>query len=141
MERTMHARLSVLAAALSVATFAAHAAPPANLAGTTWNAMINRNAETIVILTQSGPGIPGGPDCVSLAGTYGIAPLRGWYCPANGRFLLQHQNISSLNTMQVFVGTVADEVIGQPRYMAGSAFIVNSNFGKLGEVNFSATSQ
>lgn len=128
----------VAAAALLLAAGLAHADRPANLAGTTWTAQIDRDSEQIVIQTQAGPGIPGGPNCVTVRGTIGIAPLRGWYCPENGNIVLIHENLSSGKAMRLFAGFVGSEVIGQPRYMAGTVYVVNSSFGQLGQYNFSA---
>jgi hypothetical protein len=131
-------RMQAVAAALLLTTGLAHADRPANLAGTTWTTQIDRDSAQIVILTQSGPGIPGGPTCVTLRGTIGIAPVRGWYCPEQGDIFLIHENLSSGRAMRVFTGHVSTEVTGQPLYMAGTVYVANSAFGKLGQYNFSA---
>lgn len=128
----------LVAAALLSANGPAHADRPANLAGTTWTTQIDRDSVQIVIQTQSGPGIPGGPTCVTVRGTIGIAPLHGWYCPEQGDIFLIHENLSTGKAVRVFAGHLSNEVIGQPRYMAGTVYVVNAAFGKLGQYNFSA---
>jgi hypothetical protein len=117
---------------------AAFAAPPANLAGTTWTVQVNRDSEQLVIDTQAGPGAPGSNFCRPIHGTIGIAPVRGWYCPANGRIRFLHENSSTRLAMRSFEGYVSDEVIGQRLYMAGTMAIHYSTFGPFGEYNFSA---
>lgn len=117
----------------------AHATPPANVAGTSWNLQVNRDTNVLAINTQAGPGAPGNATCRSINGTLGIAPVRGWYCPATGRIVFHHRNIGSGITMRAFVGNVADEVAGSPNLMAGTATVMNAAFGDLGEYNFSAS--
>ena len=128
----------LLAAAALTSAAPARAAPPENLAGTTWTVQVNRDSEQLVITNQGGPGAPGASVCRVLIGTIGIAPVRGWYCPSTGRVHLRHKNLDSGLTMRVFSGNVSDDVIGQPLYMAGTVSIANAAFGNLGEVNFSA---
>lgn len=111
---------------------------PANLAGTTWTVQINRDSEQLVIQTQGGPGAPGAATCRVLNGTLGIAPVRGWYCPATGRIHFEHRNLDSRLTMRSFTGSVSEEVVGQPLYMAGTVLVNNAVFDELGEYNFSA---
>lgn len=134
--KTMH-RLA-LAAAAWLGAGASFAAPPANLAGTTWTVQANRSSEQLVISHQGGPGAPGAQTCRVIVATIGIAPVRGWYCAATGRIHLLHKNLDSGLTVRVFSGHVSDEVIGQPLYMAGTLAIHNAVFGDLGEYNFSA---
>ena len=129
---------ALLACCTWAATTAAQAAPPANLAGTTWTVQVNRNSEQLVITHQGGPGAPGARACRLLIGTLGVAPVRGWYCPNTGRFHLLHQNLGSNDTVRVFTGQVSDDVVGQPLYIGGTVAIDNAAFGDLGESNFSA---
>lgn len=116
----------------------AFAARPANLAGTTWTVQVNRDSEQLVILTQGGPGAPGAATCRVINGTIGIAPVRGWYCPESGRIHFHHKNLSTGLTVRTFTGSVSDDVVGQPLYMAGTVMVNNSVFDELGEYNFSA---
>lgn len=127
-----------IASALAIACGVASAAPPANLAGTTWTVQVNRDSEQLVITAQGGPGAPGSAVCRVLVGTIGVAPVRGWYCPSTGRIHLRHNNLNSGYTMRVFSGNVSDEVIGQRQYMGGTVAIENAAFGDLGERNFAA---
>lgn len=121
-----------------LACSSAFAARPANVAGTTWTVQANRSVEQLVITHQGGPGTAGGATCLTIIGTIGIAPVRGWYCPSTGRIHFRHNNISTGATVRVFTGSVSDEVIGQPLYMAGTMMIDYATFGELGEYNFSA---
>lgn len=130
--------LVAAATAASLIAAEALAAPPANLAGTTWTMQINRDAVQLVIVTQGGAGAPGAQRCRAINGTIGIAPVHGWYCPDTGRIHFHHRNISTDVTVRTFTGNVSDDVIGQPLYMAGTVMVNNSNFGELGEYNFSA---
>ena len=127
-----------IATAIALVTGTASAAPPANLAGTTWTVQVNRDSEQLVITAQGGPGAPGAAVCRLLIGTIGIAPVRGWYCPSTGRIHLRHNNLSSGVTVRVFTGNVSDEVIGQRLYMGGTVAIADAAFGDLGETNFAA---
>jgi len=131
-------RLSGLAMALFMAAGLAQAARPANLAGTIWSARINQTVETLTINTQSGPGIPGGPDCVIVNGTIGIAPVTGHYCQASGAITLVHENIATHRAMRVFTAHLADDVAGQPYRMTGTVHVMNAAFGQLGAYNFAA---
>lgn len=133
----MKLRMISTAAALLAST-TVFAAPPANLAGTTWTVQVNRDSEQLVITNQGGPGAPGSAVCRVIIGTIGIAPIRGWYCPSTGRIHFRHNNLSSGATMRVFTGNVSDEVVGQRLYMGGTAAIEASAIGDLGEVNFAA---
>jgi len=131
-------RLSGLAVALLMSAGLAEAARPANIAGTTWAARINQATETLTINTQSGPGIPGGPDCVIVTGTIGTAPVTGNYCPVSGAITLVHENISTRRAMRLFTAHLADDVVGQPYRMAGTVYVMNAAFGQLGAFNFAA---
>lgn len=132
-----HLTMAALAAA-ALSPVPALADRPANLAGTTWTVQINRDSEQLVIQTQGGPGAPGAATCRVINGTLGIAPVRGWYCPGSGRVHFEHRNIDSKLTMRSFTGSVSEEVVGQPLYMAGTVMVNNSVFDDLGEYNFSA---
>jgi hypothetical protein len=127
--------------AFALAAFAAGArgAPRANIAGSTWNLQVNRDATTLVIDTQARPGSPGNTTCRTINGTIGIAPIRGWYCPITGRIHFHHRNISNGVTVRAFTGNLSDELAGSPSLMAGTAMVVNAAFGDLGEYNFSAS--
>lgn len=129
---------ALLACCTLAATTAAQAAPPANLAGTTWTMQVNRNSEQLVITYQGLAGAPGARVCRLLIGTLGVAPVRGWYCPGTGRLHLLHQNLGSGETVRVFTGQVSDDVVGQPLYIGGTVAIENAAFGDWGETNFSA---
>ncbi|HZF81778.1 MAG TPA: hypothetical protein VEZ89_18520 [Rubrivivax sp.] len=124
---------------LALAAAVAQAAPPANIAGTTWTLQANREVNQLVITHQGGAGAPGSAVCRLIIGTIGIAPIRGWYCPTNGRIHFLHNNLNSNVTMRVFTGNVSDEVVGQPLYMGGSVAVDNIGAGDLGEYNFAAT--
>ena len=50
-----------------------------------------------------------------------------------------HQNVNSDIAVRVFTGNVSDDVSGEGLYMAGTATVLISAFGDLGEYNFSAT--
>jgi hypothetical protein len=132
------------AAAAAVVTISAHAAPPANVANTTWTLRVNGGADELLFIdTQAGPGAPGNAVCRGLRGTLGSAnvPVRGWYCPEDGRIHLLHENKGSRLVMRAFIGNVSDAVEGQPLRMEGAAAIDNANFGDLGEVTFEALQQ
>lgn len=126
-------------AAAALATSAALAAPPASIDGSTWTLRANRDVVQLVITHQGGAGAPGGAICRLIIGTIGIAPIRGWYCPATGRVHFLHFNVGSGATMRAFTGNVSDEVIGQPLFMGGSVTVDNTGAGDLGEYNFSAS--
>ena len=137
---TMHTPLRFIAAAgAALATSAAPAAPPASIGDTTWTVRANREVVQLVITNQGGAGAPGGAICRLIIGTIGIAPIRGWYCPATGRVHFLHFNVGSGATMRAFTGNVSDEVIGQPLFMGGSVTVDNTGAGDLGEYNFSAS--
>ena len=137
---TMHTPLRFIAAAgAALATSAAPAAPPASIGDTTWTVRANREVVQLVINNQGGAGAPGGAICRLIIGTIGIAPIRGWYCPATGRVHFLHFNVGSGATMRAFTGNVSDEVIGQPLFMGGSVTVDNTGAGDLGEYNFSAS--
>ena len=71
---------------------------------------------------------------------WGIADIRGWYCPSTGRIHFLHTNAENKDfVVRVFTGNVSDTVSGQPLHMAGIATVLISPFGDLGEYNFSAT--
>ena len=132
---------SIITLALAAATLAsapAWAAPPANLAGTTWTVQVNRDTVQLVITAQGGAGAPGGSICRLILGTIGIAPIRGWYCPSTGRIHFRHNNLNSGVTVRTFTGNVSDDVVDQNLFMAGTVAIENAAFGDLGEKNFSA---
>ena len=126
-------------AATCLAAGSAFAAPPANLANTNWTIQINRDLETLLITTQSGPGAPGASVCRVINGTFGVANIRGWYCPETGDVQFLHKNAGNANTVRVFSGSLSDEVAGEPLYMAGTVAIFDANFGNYGTYNFSAT--
>lgn len=132
-------------AAFAAATFAAaaQAAPPANVANTTWTLKVNGGADEVLFIdTQAGAGAPGNTFCRSIRGNLsGFVPVRGWYCPDDGRIHLLHENAGSGLVVRAFMGTVHDELAGQPLRMRGTAAIDNSNFGDLGETHFQAVRQ
>jgi hypothetical protein len=131
-------RSLVIAMATFLTAASAWAAPPANLANTTWAVQANRDTELLVITNQGGAGAPGASICRVIIGTIGIAPIRGWFCPAIGRIHFRHNNLSTGATVRVFTGNVSDDLPGQTLYMGGTMTIDNSAFGELGEYNFSA---
>jgi hypothetical protein len=133
---THAARLAAIL--LSLAGASAHAARPANLAGTTWTARIDNGTEQLVIQRQGGPGTAGGPDCLMVEGAIGPAPVRGWYCPATGRLHLRHSNMTTGVTVRVIDAHVSTQVIGQPLYLGGTVAVDDAAFGPLGVYNFSA---
>jgi hypothetical protein len=125
------------AAAAFLAAGTASAERPPNLAGTTWTMQINREVNQLVITSQSGEGAPGAAICRIINGTFGVANIRGWYCPSTGRIHFLHKNAGV--TARTFTGNVSDDVIGQTLYMAGTMAVDDANFGDYGEYNFSAT--
>ncbi len=127
------------AAILCLAAGAATAAPPVDLAGTTWTVQVNRGLEQLVIATQSGAGAPGAANCRIIDGAFGNADVRGWYCPSTGRISFVHRNASTGYPVRVFTGNLSDDIVGQPTYMAGTVAIFYATFGDFGEYNFSAT--
>jgi hypothetical protein len=127
------------ALALAAAAAGAQAAPPANIAGSTWTIQINRASDTLVINAQAGPGAPGNATCRIINGTLGIAPVRGVYCPDTGRITFHHRNIASGISVRAFTGNLSDELAGSPNLMAGTVMVLNAAFGDLGEYNFSAS--
>ncbi len=131
------------AAAAFIITAAAHAAPPASLANTTWLLSVDGGAAvTLFIDTQAGPGAPGNTNCRAIRGSFqsGIVPVHGWYCPGTGRFHLIHPNKTSGVVMRAFMGNVSDAGV-QPVTIEGTAAIDYAAFGDLGEVDFTAEQQ
>lgn len=131
---------SALIALSGLAAGAASAAPPANVANTTWTMQINRDVAQLVITSQSGPGAPGAATCRIINGTFGVANIRGWYCPITGRIHFVHKNAGTGAPVRVFTGNVSDDVPGQTLYMGGTVSVLDAAFGDYGEYNFSATS-
>lgn len=132
---------ALLASATLFSVAAAQAAPPANIGGTTWAIEVNQENNTLVISNQGGPGAPGGATCRVILGTIGIAPIRGWYCPATGALQFVHRNIDSGVAVRVFTGSLSDTTVDGPLKMAGTVGVHNAVFGDLGTRNFSATQQ
>ncbi len=134
-------RAAVAASLLAAA--AAQAAPPANIANTTWSLRVNRDAAVVLYIdTQAGSGAPGQAVCRAIQGYLSgnqHIDVRGWYCPSTGRIQLLHEALNSEIVMRVFTGNVSDD--GTRLYMAGTASILASAFGDLGEKNFNATEQ
>jgi hypothetical protein len=130
------------AAALLV-PYTAFAARPANIARTTWTLQVNNDVAQLFIDTQGGAGAPGASICRHIRGSLnGIAGIRGWYCPSTGRIHFVHTNADNVDfVVRVFTGSVSDTVNGGPLHMAGTATVLISAFGDLGEYNFSATTQ
>lgn len=127
---------SSVAGALSAS--AALAAPPANVVGT-WQALLGTEVETLVITNQGGPGAPGASQCLIVIGTIGIAPVRGYYCPGNGRIHLLHENLSTRRTVRDFSGIVAEDPATNAAQIAGTFHILAVAFGDYGEYPFSAS--
>jgi len=127
------------AAAASIAAGPAAAAPPASLGNTTWTMQINRDIAQLVITSQSGPGAPGAATCRIINGTFGVANIRGWYCPLTGRIQFVHKNAGSGNAVRVFTGNLSDDDPNGTVYMAGTVSVQDAAFGDYGEYNFSAT--
>lgn len=134
-------RTIVLATAVAagIVTGPASAAPPASLGNTTWTMQINRDVAQLVITSQSGPGAPGAATCRVINGTFGIANIRGWYCPDTGRIQFVHKNAGSGNAVRVFTGNLSDDDPAGTVYMAGTVSVLDAAFGDYGEYNFSAT--
>lgn len=130
----------LLAALLAAASAASHAAPPANIANTTWTLRVDGGADEVLFIDlQWGPGAPGNAYCRAIRGNLaGFVPVHGWYCPSDGRFHLLHTHVQSGAVMRAFMGNVADEVAGQPLRIRGATAIHHSGFGDLGEVPFRA---
>lgn len=134
----------LFAAALAACSLAARAAPPANIANTTWTLRVDGGADEVLFIdTQNGPGAPGNAYCRVVRGNLaGFVPVHGWYCPGDGRVHLVHTNVNSGVVMRAFMGNVSDEVAGQPLRIRGTAAIdYFSTFGDLGEVPFRAIKQ
>ena len=114
---------------------------PATIARTTWTLQTNRDVGTLVINTQGGPGAPGAANCRTIRGELGSndVQIQGFYCPSTGRIHFVHKNLGNGNTVRVFTGNVSDNVPGQTLHMAGTMTVLFSEFGDLGEYNFSAT--
>ena len=128
----------VVGAAL-LAAGTANAARPENVARTTWLMTTNRGVETLTIDTQSGPGAPGAATCRIIRGQFaGIADIKGYYCPEDGRIHFVHTNASTDVPVRVFNGYVSDDIPGQT-YMAGSFSVHAVAFGDYGEYPFFAT--
>ena len=127
-----------LALCVGLAAGAAFATPPASLGNTTWAMQVNRELTQLVITSQSGPGAPGAATCRIINGTFGVANIRGWYCPATGRIHFVHKNAGSGNAVRVFTGNLSDDVPGETRYMSGTVTVLDAAFGDYGEYNFSA---
>jgi hypothetical protein len=127
---------AVAAAALSAS--AAMAAPPASVVGT-WDVMLANQLETLVITNQGGAGAPGAVNCRLIIGTIGIAPVRGYYCPANGLFHLLHNNLSTGRTVRDFTGIASEDPVTGADQIAGTFHVDNAAFGDMGEYPFSAT--
>ena len=136
MKSILKTRSFAAAAAAFLTAGAASAAPPSNLAGTTWTVQANREVSQLVITSQGGPGAPGAATCRHIFGTIGSAAIRGWYCPSTGRVHFQHVNAGI--TARAFTGNVSDDVAGQTLYMGGTMAVLDANFGNYGEYNFSA---
>jgi hypothetical protein len=133
-------RLTLGVAATTLVSVGASAERPANLANTVWTLQANLEAEQLVITTQGGPGAPGATNCRTIRGEVrGIAPVNGLYCPASGRIILVHKNVTTDVPVRLFSGYVSDQVTGQLLHMAGTMTVLNPAFGDLGEYNFSAT--
>ena len=127
-----------VATATLLAAGTASAAPPASLGNTVWTALINRDVVQFTITSQSGPGAPGAATCRIINGTFGVASIRGIYCPSTGRFQFVHRNADNQNTVRVFTGNLSDDVPGQAVFMAGTVTVLDAAFGDLGEYNFFA---
>ena len=138
MKRLSSVLVPVLACVGLAFSGVAKAQPPANIAGTTWTVQINRDVATLTIDTQGGPGAPGAAICRTIRGSFGVAPVRGLYCPATGRIHLLHNNLGSNDTVRAFTGNVSEQAPDEPLFMAGTVMIEISAFGNLGEYNFSA---
>ncbi|MEO8257998.1 MAG: hypothetical protein ABI868_11685 [Acidobacteriota bacterium] len=128
-----------IAAAACLGAGTVSAAPPANLANTVWTMQINRVVDVLTITSQSGPGAPGAATCRFINGTFGIANIRGWYCPATGRIHFVHKNAGSGNAVRVFTGNLSDETLDPALFMSGTVTVLDAAFGDLGEFNFSGT--
>lgn len=131
--------IAAVAAATALVSGTASAAPPANLGGTVWTIQINRDVNQLEITSQGGPGAPGSATCRVINGTFGIANIRGWYCPSTGRIHFVHKNAGSANAERIFTGNLSDDVPGQRLYMGGTVTVLDAAFGDLGEYNFSAS--
>ena len=120
----------------------ASAARPTTVARTTWVLQTNVDVITLLIDTQGGPGAPGAATCRGINGTLGNVnvTIRGYYCPASGRIVFVHRNLTSGDAVRIFSGHVSDKVDGQPLFMAGTMSVLISAFGDLGDYNFSAVS-
>jgi hypothetical protein len=121
------------ALALSAAT-ASFAAPPANVAGI-WTLVVDQQLETLDIV-QGGVGL--GP-CPPISGKIGIAPVRGYYCPATGQLYFHHSNLSTDVTVRTFDGVVAAAANGFPMQVAGKLTVVNTVFAPHGDYPFSGS--
>jgi hypothetical protein len=136
----MKSILASVVAASSLAVLGSAAAErPANLAGTTWTLLANRDVAQLVITTQAGPGAPGAETCRHINGEINNAPIRGWYCPPTGRIHFLHENLDSGRTVRTFSGYVSDQTGSQRLAIAGTMTVEAIAFGDLGEYNFSAT--
>ena len=139
----MKSIFSLTIAAALLVPHTALAARPLNIANTTWTLQVNHDVATLFIDTQGGPGAPGASVCRHIRGDInGIAGIRGEYCPSTGRIVFVHTNAANEDfVVRVFAGNVSDSVSGEPLHMAGTATVLISAFGDLGDYNFSATTQ
>lgn len=129
---------AAVAAALTIGT--ASAARPASLRDTTWTLQTNLAPIQLVITTQGNSGAPGSATCRNINGNLDDdTPISGWYCPSNGRIHFVHKNQDSGNAVRVFFGNVNGDALGQPVSMIGGMTVLISEFGDLGEYNFTAT--
>ncbi|MGH9333321.1 MAG: hypothetical protein ACRD21_06175, partial [Vicinamibacteria bacterium] len=129
----------ILGAALVVGALSgstAWADPPANVVGT-WDILLENDPETLVITNQGGAGAPGASQCRFIMGTIGIAPVRGYYCPDNGRIHFLHNNLSNGKTVRDFTGVVSEDPSSGAMHMAGTFNVEYATFGDFGEYPFS----
>lgn len=128
-------------ALLSIASSAAIAAPPANIANTAWTLLANRSTTQLYITSQGGAGAAGASVCRTIRGNLTDVvdvPSHGWYCPSTGRIRFKHNNLHTGVTVRVFTGNLSDAVPGEPLYMSGTVAVDDAVFGSLGEYSFSA---
>lgn len=139
--KTVSKLLAAAVAAFTVA--AAHAAPPASIANTSWTLRVDGGAyELLVIDTQRGPGAPGNGYCREVSGLFGgVDPVYGWYCPGDGRIHLLQANWSTGRVVRAFMGKVLEAPAGQAPRIRGTTAIDYAALGDLGEVSFTAVRQ
>jgi hypothetical protein len=129
---------ATVAAALTVGT--ASAARPDSVRNTTWTLQTNRAPAQLVIATQFESGAPGNAICRLIDGTIDDdTAVSGWYCPSNGRIHFVHKNQDSGDAVRVFFGNVNGDALGHPVSIIGGMTVLISEFGDLGEYNFTAT--